>query len=104
MAKKYSEMQLKALGFYRAYLKLANTKPEVSLSSSWLITLCSAPEIDTKEAGTRCYGQAQEHSSHQFQIYRVRTESRKQQAPNAQICQYFQCNSLVKFKSEQIVL
>ena len=28
MAKKYSDMQKKALAFYRAYLQLANEKPE----------------------------------------------------------------------------
>ena len=32
MAKRYSDLQLKVLGFYRTYLKLAATKPQVKLT------------------------------------------------------------------------
>ena len=33
MPKRYSDLQLKVLTFYREYLKLARAKPEVSLTS-----------------------------------------------------------------------
>ena len=35
MVKKYSDLQLKGLFFYREYLKFARTKPQVSTATRW---------------------------------------------------------------------